>query len=59
MSTHYSTYSESIVEGKDDEGCLFGNPVLNEVSNLKTRNNYTKLNENGIVSQGQKITKMM
>ena len=55
VSTHYSTHSESIVEGKDDEGCLFGNPLLNEVSNLKTRNNYTKLNENGIVSQGQKI----
>lgn len=55
VSTHYSTHSESIVEGKDDEGCLFGNPVLNEVSNLKTRNNYTKLNENGIVSPGQKI----
>ena len=49
----YSTYSESIVEGKDDEDVSL-EISLNEVSNLKL-NNYTKLNENGIVSQGQKI----
>ena len=55
VSTHFSTYSESIIEGKDDEGCLFGNPLLNEVSNLKTKNDYTKLNEHGIVTKGQKI----
>ena len=54
-STHFSTYSESIIEGKDDEGCLFGNPILNDVSNIKIKNNYTKLNKIGIVTQGQKI----
>ena len=55
VSTHFSTYSESIIEGKDDEGCLFGNPILNDVSNIKIKNNYTKLNEIGIVTHGQKI----
>lgn len=59
-STHFSTYMDTIVEGKTEEKIFFGNPILNNskkenISNLKERLNYTKINEKGIVEAEQKI----
>lgn len=51
ISTQFSTYTESIIEGKTDEGTFFGNPLLNNASNISKRFNYTKINDNGIVEE--------
>jgi DNA-directed RNA polymerase II subunit RPB2 len=55
ITTAYSTYSEMRIEGKEDDNFFLGNPTINNSDNIKYNNNYSKLDENGIVKKDEII----